>query len=356
MSHACARTDHLPLLRETDAGIAEQIARGREALAAYPGSTTAPGRPRDRRAIASLLTLLWHHDTDVRRAAALALPGGDRWRPYQPQYGHFAAAFLRYLGQHSPDGRPETEAARYDAVVAALRSMLEQSNRDIRAMSNMHYSFLSSALYLALLFTCRDVTESARRLCDGALHAEICHLLGSLTHTGVARRLNAQDAESLASSAGQALAAMPADEIPEFWCWLSHHARARRRAVAPTLHHLMDTNAVPHLLRALAGQPPDVLQPLIGCLGRIGHPDALPALQPFTRSRRRALRGEALAAIELIRRTGAAHPSRTLLRPIQDSPTDNLLLLRPADGHGDPQPDQLLRPPVDAVGGAENRG
>jgi HEAT repeat protein len=344
MRDACARIDQDQASLPTEAGIAQRIASGRAALADQTGLRSPDRRQRNHHAIAGLFALLWHPELEVRRSAALALSGGDQRRPYQPQFGHFATAFLRYLTQHSPHGDPATEPARRAAVIAALRNMLEQSSRDIHAMGNMHYSFLSSALYLALLFTCRDAVECARRLCDGALHPEICRLLGSLSHDAVSRRLNARDAEALTASAGQALAAMPADDITEFWRWLTHPIRARRRAVAPTLSYFTDPGAVPHLLHALPQQPPDIVQPLIACLGRMGDQNALPALLPFTRSRRRAVRGEALAAIANIRRSGAAHPASTLLRAAHHTPGEDRLLLRTVDGEADPQPAQLLRP------------
>jgi hypothetical protein len=335
-----------------DHALHEQIALGRDALAAHERPMAHRDRHQERLAIHRLYALLWHQDGEIRRAAALALPGGDRRRTYKPQYGHFAASFLRYVAHHSPPGRPPaTHAARHAVVVAALRSMLEQSSNDIRGMSNMHYSFLSSALYLALLSTCRDVTESVRRVRDGALHAELCRLLWSLAQSSVVRRLNPQDTEALTHSVGQALAAMPADELTELWRWLTHHSRPRRRAVAPILNHLSDTQAVPHLLRALTGQPADIARMLACCLGRMGQPDALPALTHLTRSRHRALRSEAQAAIEAIRRANAAHPSRTLLRPIDIDglPEDRVSLLHITDAAAETQRrDELLRPTSNA--------
>jgi hypothetical protein len=334
------------------AAIAEQLAAGRAALAASSDPSLAASW-RENRAITRLFALLWHRDGDIRRIAALALPGGDRMHAYQPQYGHFAAAFLRYIAQHSAERSPDG-AANYQIVVAALRSMLQQSSSDIRAMSNMHYSFLSSALYLALLSTCRDVTESARRIRDGALHRELCRLLGVLAHSHVTRRLNAADAEALAASAGQALAAMPADEIPEFWHCLTHHARPRRRAVAPALRHIRDRKAVPYLIHALTGQPTDIAQSLIACLGQIGAPDALPALAHLARGRHRLLRNEAQSAIEAIRRATAVQPSQTLLRPAQEEPARNLFLLRTVDLNTQRNIEELVRPVPGIEMGVEN--
>jgi hypothetical protein len=342
---AVTKEDKIRADAAANAELHEQIARGRQMLAT---STMVP-HPHDRNdrvAVSDLISLLWRPEIEVRRAAALGLAGGDGKRPYEPQYGHFATSFLRYVAQHSPHGRPPTSAiGRHSVVVAALRSMLEQSNNDICAMSNMHYSFLSNSLYLALLSTCRDVIEGVRRVCDGALHAEVCHLLWSLAQVRAARRLNPQDADALTTLAGQALAAMPADEIYEFWRWLSHHNRARRRAVAPTLRHLHDPKSVPHLLHALAGQPVDIAQPLVSCLGRIGDVNALPALADLANSRHRSVRNEAQNAVAAIRRANAGHPSRTLLRPIRTKHEDPSLLLRSVDTSGNRhQTDQLLRP------------
>src|SRR5207253_11000900 len=106
---------------------------------------------------------------------------------------------------------------------------------------------------LALLSTCRDATEAVRRLRAAAAHPELCRLLGGLARPDVARRLNGQDSECLAQTARRALAALPPDDIPEFWRTLTHHPTAHRHTVAPVLTHISDRRAVPHLVQALAG-------------------------------------------------------------------------------------------------------
>jgi len=322
------------------------IAQGRHALAERQCVLPPRQRCADQAAVSNLLALLWHPDERIRRSAVLALPGGDRTHVYEPLYGYFASSFLRYLGQHSPADRPPPNvAARHLAVVEALREMLKQSCSDICAMSSMHYSFLSSALYLALLSTCRDVTQSVRRLRDCAAHPELCTLLWSLTQRRVVRCLNAKDVAALTNLVGQALAAMPADEITDFWRCLTHQARARRRAVAPTLRHLKDGRAVPHLLQALSGQPIDVAQSVITCLGRLGDPIALPALlKVTTSSEHRTLRAEARIAVDAIGRTSDARSGRILLRPVGNRTEDPTLLLRSiACRHSEYPADQLLR-------------
>jgi len=331
------------------------IAAGREALASprasreHAEARTVPGSR-----IARLLALLWHPEADIRKAAALALAGGNRESRYVPQYGHFASAFLSYLTSHAPHA-PASPAERYAAVVHALRVLLDRNASDIRAMGNMSYSFLGSALYLALLYTCRDVIEAVRRLRVSAAHTELCRLLWHLSHVNLTRRLNSEDWVTLVQTACAAFAALPPDEIPDFWHSLMHRSLPRRLAVAPVLSHLRDDCAVPYLLHALREQPPCIAQPIIECLGRLGDPRALALLQCIVEGRDRLLRNHARLAIAAIGRAHANGPARTLLRPLETNPdADPASLLRPAHPTGAMEPpEEMLRvpdPPSDPAG------
>ena len=195
----------------------DSIAQGREALAQGAGDRgSVPGSP-----VASLLLLLWHEEREVRQAAARSLPGGDRDHYHEMHYGYFAEAFLRELAtRHSP--APGHPAARYGVAAEVLRDLIGQSARDIRAMSGMHYSFLSSALYLALFATCRDAVLAAKRLRSGEVHEALCGLLWNLSAVSGIGRLNPTDTLLLMDLAGLALAFLPPDEIPAFWESLSH--------------------------------------------------------------------------------------------------------------------------------------
>jgi HEAT repeat protein len=335
---------HEPLTRMREAmippDISRRIASGRAVLA-----TAAPARPDDwtheEGPLPRLLSLLWHERSEVRRAAAFALAGGDEVRAYRSRYGHFAGSLLEHLRRLAV---PVGPAACWTTVMDALRAMLEQSARDLRAMSNMRFSFLSGDLYLSILFTCRDVLESVRRLRAHTLHPEICRLLRDLTQRHLRRRLNPHDANALAQAAGQALAALPADAMPIFWESLCSDAPAHRRACLPALDHLRDRNAVPHLLHALSEQPDEIAQPLIACLGRLGDPRALPALAHAARSRSRSVRGEALAATAAIHRAEERHPARLLLRPMSHTDPKRHLLRPSGSGQGAEAPELLLRP------------
>ncbi len=275
----------------------------------------------------------------MRLAAVAALPGGDQINLHLSDYGHFPGALLRGL----PTQAPESAAGRYAAVVSALRALLDQYAGQIRAMSNMSYSFLSSALYLALLATCRDAIEAVRRLRAASAHPELCRLLWNLSRENVTRRLNNQDIEALAQTAGRALAALPPEEIPEFWECLTHHSLPRRLTVAPVLDHFRDDGAVPYLLHALTQRPEGVMEGLIACLGRIGDPRALPALNALAASRTRPQSQQARSAIAAIERAAARSPAQTLVRSVSE-PTEPRDLLRPARTRGAPDPpEQLLR-------------
>ncbi|MCS6777636.1 MAG: HEAT repeat domain-containing protein [Chthonomonadaceae bacterium] len=316
------------------------IREGRAALApcsrALPAGSVHRSLP-----VARLLAMLWHTDPGVRRAAALALAGGDRETAHAPAYGHFPGILLRLLAREEI---PECPRARYEAVSNALRTLLTQNTVEIRAMSNMHYSFLSSALYLALLSTCRDGIEAVRRLRLSAAHVELCDLLWNLTLASRTRRLNRTDVDALVQMVGRALAALPASEIPGFWAELRHRVPARRRAVLPAVAHFTDRGAVPYLIDVLPDQPPDITEPIIHCLGRLGDPRALSALAPMLSHRNRQIRKQAQSAITAIERAIGSQ-SRTLLRPaIGADRVESGQLLRslPVESPTDP-PDQLLR-------------
>lgn len=309
-----------------------------------PRPTTAPGRqasaPPSAAAAASvnvpddddvsrLLARLWHGNLEIRQAAAAALPTVDGSAAPTSGCGYFGSAFLRGLDNGAES--PESDSGRFEAVVDALRGVLRQSVSELRAMSNMSYSFLSSALYLAVLGTCHDALCAVRRLRAAAAHPELCALLRSLAAADVTRRVNAHDADLLARIAGRALAALPPDEIPEFWRELTHPSPARRRTVVAALALLDDPRAVPHLLRSLPGQQPPVAERIVVCLGRLGDPGALPALKGLLRSRHRGLRQQARAAIAAIERANAGTPARTLLRPVHEPRGGEARhLLRPA--------------------------
>jgi hypothetical protein len=211
-------------------------------------------------------------------------------------------------------------------------------------MSNMSYSFLSSALYLALFATCRDTLEAVRRLRASAAHAELCRLLWNLSRLSLSTRINGTDVEALAQMAARALVALPPDEVPELWRSLIHPSPPRRMAVAPVLGHLQDRRAVPYLTGSLADQPPNLAQPLIAALRRLEDLRAVPALVEVARVNR-PLRGAARAAIAAIERANADSPPRTLLRPADTRagiPTEQMLRAVPHAGAAD-SPDLLLR-------------
>jgi hypothetical protein len=314
----------------------DNIALGREALARGAGDRgIVPNSP-----VATLLALLWHEEQEIRQAAARALPGGDRDRCHEMAYGNFAEAFLRELAAR-PSPAPERPTDYYGLTAEALRDLISQSSRDIRAMSGMHYSFLSSALYLALFATCRDALLAARRLRSVAVQEALCGLLWNLTAVSGAGRLNPQDTLLLMDLAGHALAVLPAAEIPMFWEALSHPNPTRREAVSPVLRHLVDPEAAPFLLAALPLQRPEIAEPILVCLGRLGDVRALPLLDEYSRSSNRLLSRAARTAATAIQRAHKHHPVRSLLRP---AAPDARQLLRSAGSLPTTETDPLLRP------------
>jgi len=312
----------------------DHIAEGREALAQGRGDLgVLEGSP-----VEMLLMLLWHEAQDVRQAAARALPGGDRDRYHESDYGYFTEAFLRELASRSAEPPPRP-ADRYGAAAMALRDVIGQSTRDIRAMSGMHYSFLSSALYLALFATCRDALLAAKRLRSSEVQEALCGLLWNLAAVAGAGRLNPADTLLLVDNAGLALAFLPPDKIPAFWEALSHANPTRRSAVSPALRHLTDPRAVRYLLEALPLQQPEVAEPILVCIGRLGDPLALPLLREYRQSSNRLLSRAARTAIDAIQGAAKFQPVRTLLRPSTPDPQELLRSL----GAGSEDTDSLLR-------------
>ncbi|MCW3054053.1 MAG: hypothetical protein JWN14_3223 [Chthonomonadales bacterium] len=311
------------------------IAEGREALAQGRGDLAVlAGSP-----VETLLMLLWHDTQDVRQAAARALPGGDRDHYHESDYGYFTEAFLRELTTRNC-AVPLHPAERYGAAGEVLRDLIGQCTRDIRAMSGMHYSFLSSALYLTLFATCRDALLAAKRLRSSEVQEALCGLLWNLAAVTGTGRLNPTDTLLLMDNAGLALAFLPPDEIPAFWEALSHTNPTRRSAVSPALRHLADPRAVRHLLEALPLQQPEIAEPIVVCLGRLGDPLALPLLREYSQSSNRLLSRAARTAIDAIQRASKLQPVRTLLRP---SMPDAQELLR-SIGTDPEDTDALLRP------------
>ncbi len=297
----------------------ESIGWGREALARGEG---ARGHLPDS-SVARLLVMLWEENRETQQAAVRSLPGGNRDCYYEFNYGYFSESFLRELrSRHSP--MPVEAEARYEAVVGVLHDLIDQSTRDIRAMSGMHYSFLSSALYLAVFATCRDALLTTERLRAAPLHVPLCGLMWNLSAVSGTGRLNPQDTIQLMEGAGRALAVMPPDKMPELWAALSHTNETRRLAVMPALSYLSDARSVPYLLELLPMQKPVIAERIVACLGRLGDARAVPLIHDFTRSADWPLRRAGKAAIAAIRRTEKEEPVRTLLRPSRPNTSDLL--------------------------------
>lgn len=333
----------------------QEIAQARQQLASASAGRLRAELCHARGSVNRLLLLLWHPCERVRVAAALALPGGDGHRVYVPQIGHFAGALLRRLGAQEAGATPQ---ARLEQVAQALNNLLMQSADDFRGMANMNYSFLGGALYLALLGTCRDTLASVRRLRAAQAHLGICHLLFELKRPSIMRRLNALDAGALIEEASRALAALPPASIPAYWNGLGQGERRRRVAYADALHLFEDKRAVPYLLEALQGQYTEVTIAILRCLGRLKDPRAIPELERLGQSRNRAVRLEALTALNAILRSLEKRPSRLLLRP-SHPPALPQHLLRPHQAHRPPEETTaLLRsyPPPENGSTFGNRG
>ena len=320
----------------------QEIARGRGALA-----RTRPGREGhalcEDAEIARMLSLLWRPEATVRQEAARALAGGDLHAEYALTYGHFVSALLRAVHEQAAS-MPSTNRARYDAVALALGSLLDHTGSDILAMRNMAYSFLSSALYLALIATCRDAIEAVYRLRAFPAEGALCRLLGKLSRAANNGRLSRRDHAMLVRCSGKAFSALHPDCMPEFWQHVKHPSLPTRQAVAPAISELQDRRAVPHLLDALTDQPAEIAAVIMTTLGRIGDARALPALVSNTQSRDNQVRKPARAAVAAIERALSSSAKNTLLRAAEEAtePVEELLRATTAERDSEP-PDELLR-------------
>ena len=332
------------------ADLRADIARGRAVLANRTARSTG-WNGRGQEAVARLLELLWNPDGAVRHAAAHALPGGDGQHAHIPHFGHFVGAFSRGLAEHeNAPNLPATAAERYDCVADVLRGLLAQNIREIRGIGNMNYSFLSSALYLAVFATCRDTLLTIRRLQVSQAQAELCSLLYTLPRNGASPRLNGADVDTLAQLAGEALAVLPPDCLSDYWRGLTHGSPSRRISTVIALTHFQDLRSVPHLLDALQTDPaqtPAVAVPIIRCLARMEDGRALPLLQTLSDNRVKSVRLAARSAAIATARAGHKQPSQTLLRATHfDDANDSETMLRPVsvNHHNTEPPEEMLRP------------
>lgn len=314
-----------------------RLATGRQALAEGKASEICLARcgPGP---VGELLALCWHRDAAIRQAAALALPAGDGRRAYRPARGHFADALLRRLSHRAPE-----PAHRYETVVRALADLLDAVAQEIRGLGNMKYSFLGSSLYLAVLSTCRDALDAARRLRAASTHPAVCRVLWSLACLRRAGRINNEDLDALSAAAGRALGAVPAAEVPVLWAELRHHSLHRRLAVAPVIDHLHDPIAVNHLIGCIDGQPDRITASLVAAIGRMGDDSAADLLAAMAASHpSRAIRSAARNASISIRRRASKRCASTLLRATEGWISSELLtpVRRDADANCD---SELLR-------------
>jgi len=319
--------------------LAQSIAEGRGALSGSRRTTAGPAH--ESRSTIRLLELLWHEQKPVRRSAALALAGGDAVSTHTVDYGHFPTVFLVMLDRAAPCS-PADAAGRFDAVVIALQLLLEQHLVELRGLCSMQFSFLSGGLYLALLATCHETIAAVRRLKAADLHPELCHLLHTLSELSRNGRINPQHITALAAATGGTLAALSPGEIPQFWHELSSGSAHDRLDLLPVVGQIGNRLATPFLLTTLHGQQSRVAAKIIEAIGRTGNSDTLETLSSLTHSRDRAVRRAAQSAITHIRREAKSHPSRTLLRPHDESQSHNLL--RPATERPEQQHEELLRP------------
>lgn len=279
-----------------------------------------------------LLLHLWHEDKEIREVSALSLAGGTANEIYKPHYGHFATQLLTTLRQEYP-AKPENADEAYTKLGTTLKLLLSRTVIDLKGLSNMHFSFLSGSLYLALLANCRDQIESIRRLGIHSAHYELCELLQTLQSVNLTARLNVQDANVIQKLAAQALASFHPTHTPHLWNLMKSSVKQDQKAVQPVLNALHHPKATLHILDAMTLFSGQQKVRMLTCLGRIGSEDALPTLTCLINTKNRAVRSAAKSAVHKIIRKNQTSPNQSLLRPFSNSKEEVVSLLRPNKAH-----------------------
>ena len=279
-----------------------------------------------------LLMHLWHEDKEIREVSALSIAGGTANEMYKPHYGHFGTQLLTTLKQEYPDKPGDVNEA-YSNVGNILKLLLYRTVIDLKGLSNMHFSFLSGSLYLALLANCRDQIESTRRLGIHSAHYELCDLLLTLQSVNLTARLNVQDANVIQRLAAHALASFDPSHTPRLWNLMKSSAARDQKAVQPVLEALHHPRASTHILDAMTLITGQQKIKMLTCLGRIGSEDALPTLNCLTTTKNRAVRSAAKSAVHNIISKNKVSPHHTLLRPNTIIKDETTSLLRPNKSH-----------------------
>lgn len=320
--------------------IAEALARGED--------------PRYSPAIGELLGLLWEDKAPVPLAVHI-LTGvrvTNAWsrliRVSDARLQGFCHDLVTALRDKNLEA-PATPEQRYTAVIAALSMLMPiwKAHTQVPRKANEHLrptvlppieeTFYNFVVALAIVQQLQAVE----------LHGICCDLLLTVEEALIKER-GGQNTSRLSMLQGQlidTLAALPPEEIPQFWRMLKDPRTSRE--FWPIVRRMRDRRDVPFLLDALPELALDGQSAVIVALQQIGDARAVPALQALAADKSSLIAPIAEQAVahilkhsrddaaQLLRPTDSRHAGNageTLLRPAASTPDANVRaeeLLRP---------------------------
>jgi hypothetical protein len=276
-----------------------------------------------------LLQDLWGSSLSVGLQAARLFYAPDAGElPLPDVEEELTTTFWRLLTSHCPQ-RPESDAEAYQAILRVVGKILHSVREAPTA------PFVEDLLSVAL--------RPVRKLQAGVLTPEICAALYDFDRGLWTPHLTKPQLFTIEMALAETIAALPPDEMEDFWENLQSPKPGLRQAMRLGLTFLRSAHAVPHLLRGLqALTDHETRAAIVDCLEEISDPRALEVLHRLRRETAQSdwtLSRHLARAIRVIERQNRGNQHRTLLRPTQPPANPEETLLRPA---ADP-PDAVQR-------------
>jgi hypothetical protein len=327
---------------ETRADFKRIVSEAQEALARGENPRYSP-------AVGELLGLFWDDKTPLPSTMQNYLNPYDGSVSYAPNAAEYLQRFrtdLRDVLRQQQPVIPSGPEARYEATVAALRVLMQISLVHIRERRSQPGYLPGATLNWDTFFRLAVAVKIVQYLQAAEVYDLCCDLLPIADEALIKMRGKGIGLFTLLRDAlHDYLAALPPEEIPQFWESLKDPRTSRE--FWPIVRRMRDRRAVPLLLDALPELALDGQSAVVVALQQIGDARAVPALQALAADRSSLLAPIAEQAVahilkhsrddaaQLLRPTDARHASRageTLLRPAASAPDMNVRaeeLLRP---------------------------
>jgi hypothetical protein len=261
-----------------------------------------------------------------------------------PDATHFLAMRLwNVLFRHYPK-MPEKPETRYQAVLNTLSLLL-------RAIQQSPTTpFVEDLLTVGLRPVCK--------LRAGALTPLVCSLLYDFQRGIWVPHLTKPQRWKIQIALAQTVAALPPDQMQDFWTYLQSKDPLTRQAMLLGLEFLRSAHALPHLLNGLQiSQDHAVRAAIVNCLEQIADPHALPTLAQLRRETAHSdwtLSRQIARAMRVIEHQNRGQQHRTLLRPTERPDKEENALLRPVRPSSAEQESAWLVRPVETETGSDN--